>query len=234
MELPKLPALPGLHELQKFQLETIDRRSIKGADYNPRYITEQAKKKLRAALKKVGLIAPVTWNAKTGTLVGGHQRLAALDALHGSPEYSLTVARVDMTSGQEKAANLLLNNPEAQGEWDMSKLGLMLSDKELDLEAAGMGSSDVFKIIGQDAPEAVLEEIADRVEKAREIADATAKKRDEHSTDYYWVVVFRDPAERASAATKLGLDDNRYVSGEDIMRALESKPTEAAKDKAGV
>ena len=210
--------LPPRHRLEAFKTDTIDRRLIKGAPYNPRLITEQARKKLRAALKKVGLISPVTWNRRTGTLVSGHQRISALDAVHGSPEYSLTVAVVDMSEDEEKAANLLLNNPESQGEWDMEKLGEMLKNTSLNLEAAGMGSSDVFKIIGEDAPDDVLADVAERIEKTREIAEAVSSKADDYSTDYYLVVVFASPEERKKATDELGLDDGRYVSGDEFMR----------------
>ena len=225
-----MPAeLPPRHKLEAFKSETIDRRLIKGAPYNPRYITKQAKQKLRRALRKVGLISPVTWNRRTGTLVSGHQRIAALDAVHGSDEYSLTVAVVDMSEAEERAANLLLNNPEAQGEWDMDKLASMLKDANLDMESAGMGSADIFKIVGEDAPDPVLKDVAERIEKMREIEGATHEKADvDYSTDYYLVVVFKDAKTRALATEELGLDDDRYVSGEEMMVSLRQRAESSA------
>ena len=225
-----MPAeLPPRHKLEAFKSETIDRRLIKGAPYNPRYITTQAKQKLRRALRKVGLISPVTWNRRTGTLVSGHQRIAALDAVHGSDEYSLTVAVVDMSEAEERAANLLLNNPEAQGEWDMDKLASMLKDANLDMESAGMGSADIFKIVGEDAPDPVLKDVAERIEKMREIEGATHEKADvDYSTDYYLVVVFKDAKTRALATEELGLDDDRYVSGEEMMVSLRQRAESSA------
>lgn len=163
----------------------------------------------------------MTWNVRSGRLVGGHQRLRILDTLNHGRAYKLTVAQVDMSDEEEKAANLLLNNYEASGEFDFEKLGEMLTDKSLDLEAAGFGAADIFKMVGEKASDAVLAEMAERIEKARGIHDATqTAAADEHSTDYYLVVVFRGPDERRAATDELGLDNNRYVSGDELMARL--------------
>lgn len=205
------------HRSEKFDAALIKRSQINWAVYNPRSITEQARKRLKAAIEAVGLLGPVIWNKRTGNLVGGHQRLKCMDALAGGKEYLTQVSGVDLSPEDEVSANVLLNNPEAQGQWDFEKFGEILKKKDLDLVKAGLGAADVYQIIGEQASDEVLTEIAERIEKAREISEATAnKKTDEHDDRYYAVIVFRSYAARKAWTDKLGLEDNRYVSGEDI------------------
>lgn len=56
---------------QSYDTETISRDMIKNAPYNPRIMDEKAKKRLRANIAKHGLVAALTWNKRTGNLVGG-------------------------------------------------------------------------------------------------------------------------------------------------------------------
>src|ERR1035438_8160183 len=96
------PAL-SLHESQKFTAADIHRKEITGAPYNPRRISE----KERTALKKIighhGLVEPLVWNKRTGTLVSGHQRLGILDQLAKSKNYLLTVSVIDVDEKTEKS-----------------------------------------------------------------------------------------------------------------------------------
>lgn len=56
---------------QAYDTETINRSEIKNAPYNPRIMDEKAKKRLKANIQKHGLVAALTWNKRTGNLVGG-------------------------------------------------------------------------------------------------------------------------------------------------------------------
>ena len=140
----------------------------------------------------------------------------------------LRVAAVDMDESEERAANLLLNNAEAQGEWDMEKLGEMMKAPDLDLIVAGFDASDVFKIVGDTATDTVLAEIADRVEKVKEARDNTTKHNaTTHSSHWFLVVVFRDDEERLAFTEKLDLPNNRYVDGRLLAAKLASPVTSA-------
>lgn len=217
----------ALHAAERYEIVEIHRSQIHAADYNPRYITEDARRRLKKAIEQVGLLAPITWNRRTGNVVGGHQRLRALDTINGNRDYYLRVAAVDMDESEEKAANLLLNNAEAQGEWDMEKLGEILKAPDLDLVVAGFDASDVFKIVGDTATDTVLAEIADRVEQVKQARDNTAKHNDTtHSTHWFLVVVFRDDEERLAFTERLGLPNNRYVDGRQLLAAVETKQKE--------
>lgn len=210
----------------------IHRSQIIEADYNPRYITEDSRRRLKKAIEQVGLLAPITWNRRTGRVVGGHQRLRALDTINGNRDYYLRVAAVDMDETEEKSANLLLNNPEAQGEWDMEKLGDLLKAPDLDLLVAGFDASDVFKIVGDTATDTVLAEIADRVEQVKQARENTTKHNDTtHSSHWFLVVVFRDDEERLAFTERLGLSNNRYVDGRQLAGLLASPPVAEEDDE---
>jgi len=198
-------------------------------------MSDAARGKLRAGLTKFGLLAPIVWNATTGHVVSGHQRLRELDALHGSKAYRLKVARVELEPVAEKEANVLLNNFEAMGEWDIEKLADVIATDGFDVEAAGFDQADIFRILG-DVPAArgedsaqALDAIAQRLRAMQEryaTLEARAKQRD--GTDYYLVVVFRDETERTRFVTRLGLEDNRYQDGRRLFDLLKHPPAATA------
>ena len=131
----------GANRYESFKMEKVKRSDIHGADYNPRKISPAAQAKLKRFMKKKdggGLLAPLTWNQRTGNLVSGHQRLEILDQLHKGKPYDLTVAVVDMSESEEVKANVFMNNPSAQGEWDIDILSQLQDivpdlDYEIDL-----------------------------------------------------------------------------------------------------
>lgn len=123
---------PTVSKHQRFKMERMPRSALSGAPWNPRTISDTAKRKLQENLKRVGLLAPITVNSETMQVVGGHQRLACLDALEGNPDYLLDVAMVKLTDKQAKEAALFLNNLEGQGEWDLAALASILPELNLD------------------------------------------------------------------------------------------------------
>lgn len=149
---PAPPSLPPLSKIQGFVIVTIARSQITNASYNPRVISPAQRRKLTASLKKFRLVEPLVWNVRTGNLVGGHQRLSIIDALEGTPDYSLTVARIDVDDATEKALNIALNNPESQGQYDMDLLAdvvreIHAEDKTL-IQDAGFDSSNLSMLFG--------------------------------------------------------------------------------------
>lgn len=73
---------------------------IKPAKYNPREITDVAFLGLRESIKKFGFVDPLVVNKKTGTLVGGHQRLKVAESLGFE---SVPCVLVDLSVAEEKA-----------------------------------------------------------------------------------------------------------------------------------
>lgn len=112
----------------------------------------KAKKRLKENIAKHGLVSALTWNRRTGNLVGGHQRLEQLDALESVKDYDLTVCVVDVDEREEAVLNVQLNNPSMQGEWDFDKLAMMTEEFDLDLSGdMGFTESDIdFMFEGDD------------------------------------------------------------------------------------
>jgi hypothetical protein len=210
--------------LQSFQVVTMKRGELKKAPYNPRQLSEAAKRKLKAGLKRHGLVSPPTWNKRTGNIVGGHQRLGVLDGIMGTSDYDLEVAVIDVDEKQEKELNLLLNNTAAMGDWDMEGLGEMLKDSDIKLEGTGFDAADVFKMFGDDPLKSRAldtEELARKLNEAREVyAKITAGNKKKNEEEFYLVVVFRDNDEVQEFLEQTGLPKNRYQSADDLRHLM--------------
>ena len=104
------------------EVRTLPLAQLTPSPYNPRKVlkpTDAAYRKLRASLLEFGLVEPLVWNETTGHVVGGHARLRILHEL-GVTEVPVSVVRLDTT--REKVLNVVLNNQEAQGRYDPTKL----------------------------------------------------------------------------------------------------------------
>jgi hypothetical protein len=205
-------------KFQKFKTEEVHRSRLLNAEYNPRVISDKAKEKLRDNLKRVGLVQPIIWNKKTGNIVGGHQRVAALDALEGTADYTMTVAVVELDEKAEKEQNLFLNNAGAMGDWDLEKLEDLLGTADYTL--AGFDGSEIHQLFG-DAVAATqseaMSEFAEQIRMARDRYTALESKslaRD--SEAFYAVLVFKNNEQREQFCSMLGEEDNRYINGETV------------------
>lgn len=213
------------------------RRDITAAPYNPRTITDEARRRLRANVERVGLLEPIVWNRRTGHVVGGHQRLKALDALEGTLDYLVPVAVVDLSEREEKAQNVFLNNAEAQGQWDVAALGDLLREIEAP-ELAGFDHADLYHLFGTDPVSAATDdraaELAAVAREATERFKAAAEAGvDREAHHFYLVVVFPDDAARLRFTAGLGLPDNRYVDGRRLERLLAGKGGDRGEGPAG-
>jgi ParB-like chromosome segregation protein Spo0J len=171
----------GPNRLEKFEVVTINRQKIQNAEYNPRTITADAEKKLRKSLRDFGALAPITWNKRTGNIVGGHQRVAAMDSILKKSDYDLQVAVVDLDPETEVKANVVLNNPAVQGEWDHEKLAeIKIEFPEIDFQKdLGFDKFDIDMFFaGTDLEEEVKDEV-DRMREVDQIKQAKKKGRDE-------------------------------------------------------
>ena len=88
---------------------------LKPAPYNPRRIDDGALAGLRRSISTFGLVEPVVWNERSGNVVGGHQRIAALRAMGASDGTMIDAMVVDLDEGQERALTLALNTPAIAG-----------------------------------------------------------------------------------------------------------------------
>jgi hypothetical protein len=221
----------GVSRFQHFTTETVHRSNLKGAPYNPRHMSQRAKLKLRETLGRVGLVQPIVWNKRTGNIVGGHQRISQLDALEKTSDYSLTVAVVDVDDAREKELNVLLNNPEVCGEWDLEKLKDVLEG--IDMINTGFDHAEFMKMFGEapsQTPAEHKDEVADQLSKIKDAYNKlSAMGLTKDDTDFYNVVVFGSYEERKEFLAAFGFEDNRYIDGRTLLKILfdlkESKPT---------
>lgn len=107
-------------------IKSIAVNRVNPAPYNPRKDLrpgEPEYEKLARSIDEFGCVEPLVWNRRTGTLVGGHQRLKVLLA-RGAANVDVSV--VDLPLAKEKALNLALNR--ISGAWDERLLAELLED----------------------------------------------------------------------------------------------------------
>lgn len=216
----------AVSKYQNFDTVTIRRDQIKNAEYNPRIMDEEAKQRLRKSIRQSGLVSALTWNSRTGNLVGGHQRLAQLDALEKRGDYELTVCRIDVDEREEAKLNVQLNNPDSQGDWDLDKLAGLTEEFDLSLEDMGFAESTAqFLFDGDerfmtlfDTPEADAEK-----GKLREIKEDRDRMRERHkgeqAVNWFTVIVFANEEERKAFHKEIHVPlSEEYVAPEQVYR----------------
>jgi len=85
---------------------------LKPAEYNPRDITDKARKGLKKSISKFGNVQPIVVNKRTHNIISGHQRLGILTE---QGETHVDVAIVDVSEIEEKALNVALNSNTITG-----------------------------------------------------------------------------------------------------------------------
>lgn len=109
-------------------IEVIQLNKINPAKYNPRIITKDEFDGLKESLTTFGQQENLIVN-KDMTLISGHQRLQAMNAL-GWTEATCNV--VDLNNHEEKKLNVLMNSQAISGKWDDLKLAEILEELKLD------------------------------------------------------------------------------------------------------
>ena len=216
-------------KFQRFEVRQVRRGVIKNADYNPRVISGEARKRLKRKIRKAGLVEPLIWNETTGNLVGGHQRLSILDELEGRSDYELTVSVVRLDAAAEKKLNVFLNNASAMGEWDEERLADIVKEFEDAPEDLGFDLADL-NVVFEDGELGGLfddrnETATADIEKIREMKEIRKKHRrqsdETESGDHYAVLVFSSERKRDGFLKRCGFEKGqRFVNGEEMMRLL--------------
>jgi len=159
------------NKIKQAEQRTVKRSEINFASYNPRVISDDARKKLKKNLQTVGLLGGVVWNERTGNLVSGHQKVGIMDAVNrydaetGNNDYEFRVEVVDFDDKTEKEQNLFMNNRAVQGTYDDDMLRELLQGidytnagfDDTDMQLLGLGDfgdydmGDMFGDDGEDA-----------------------------------------------------------------------------------
>jgi hypothetical protein len=90
--------------------------TLNPAIYNPRRLTPEAKRQIKASIEKFGMVDPIIVNVnpeRLNTVVGGHQRLKVLKELGWK---TVPCVEVNLSALDEKELNLRLNRNQA--DWD--------------------------------------------------------------------------------------------------------------------
>lgn len=214
---------------ESFDIEVINRKQLKNAPYNPRVISEEAKKRLKRGIKKFGLVEPIVWNRRTGNIVSGHQRIAILDELEGTDDYDLHVAVIDVDEETEKKLNVQLNNPSLMGDYDLDKLGDLILELGCKPEEFGFSMDELAIMFDGDERftemfTADTQEVKDAKDILREIKrnreEMMERYKQEQSANFYFVVVCRDEQENIETLRRLGVpEDELYISA-DVLKRL--------------
>lgn len=226
--------MPKLNKLEAYEIMKIHRSQIKNAPYNPRKITAAAEKNLRKSLKDFGIMAPITWNRTTGNIVGGNTRTKAMDSILRTEDYELTVAVVEMELEQEVKANIVLNNPAAQGEWDeelLAEIKIEFPDmdfekdlmfEKFDIDMIFSGTELAEEMVQAFAPQ---EEIKSDIDKLRDIDNIKAAKKKHRE----------DVKDGNTEGDSYQIDDDDYMvtfvfpnnsEKADFLKLIAEKPTE--------
>lgn len=212
---------------QSYDTETISRSQIKNAPYNPRIMDAKAKKRLKEGIAKHGLVSALTWNKRTGNLVGGHQRLEQLDSLEKDKDYELTVCVIDVDEREEAALNVQLNNPSMQGEWDFDKLANMSEEFDLDMKLdMGFTETDIDMMFeGDDRFSQLFEneetdKIKGRIDEIKQARkDGQEKLKDRNSIEWYTVIVFETEEDRNNFHKAISIPlYEQYVTEDQVRR----------------
>lgn len=217
---------------QKCNTQIIDRAGIKNAPYNPRKMPKVAMKQLKKNLDRVGLLTPIVVNKNTMNIVSGHQRLACVDALEKSQNYSLEVSLVDLTDKEEMEQNIFFNNQFVQGDWDLELLEQMLKNIELEgaVENTGFNETDLNLIFGEARgifnTDNAGEEIKTDIDKIKEIKELTKNSLDKlaeiNDPEFYIIGIFKNRERRNEFLELIDYQENdKYIDGEHLFLCVE-------------
>ena len=107
------------------EMMDVDELAARAAPFNPRVLSKAARERLEASLREFGMAGTVVFNARTQTVLGGHQRLSLLQEA-GVQRVAVTV--VDVPPEKEAALCIQLNREDAMGTWDREKLDSLLAE----------------------------------------------------------------------------------------------------------
>ncbi len=147
---------------------------LKRADYNPRTMPDSEMASLKKSILAFGFVEPIIVNEhpdRYGVVIGGHQRLTAIESLvaagtipnglvkdEGTLSYLVPVSLVELSLDDEKLLNLALN--KIKGVWDDEKLSsIILELKEnVHIPASGFREDEISKILDELLDDDLIEE----------------------------------------------------------------------------
>jgi DNA modification methylase len=115
---------------------------------NPRSMSAAEMEKLKRSIREFGFVEPLVVRRQDDTVIGGHQRLAAVKA-RGMTR--VPVIYVDLSEAQAKVLAVALNN--ISGDWNLPKLGELLEElrdlPDLDEALTGFDPREIDSLLAQ-------------------------------------------------------------------------------------
>jgi ParB/RepB/Spo0J family partition protein len=133
-------------------------KELTPAEYNPRYISDDAFEQLKKSLKDFDAVEPIVINTHKGReniIIGGHMRIKAAKALGWD---TFPCVEVDLPLERERELNVRLN--KTTGEFDFDKLANFFDADEL----TEWGFSDEELFGDEDEEEQELTDLSDQLE----------------------------------------------------------------------
>ena len=216
-------------EITAHEQAVIKRSQIQNAPYNPRKISKKERDNLYRLLDAHKLVEDLIWNARTGNLVSGHQRLTWIDLKareKNLKDFNFKINQIDVDEKEEKEINIGMNNEAAMGEFDIDKLGDLFEG--IDYNLAGFDDKAIGDILGGFDADLLsdmdLQKRADDYDEGiahRKRMQAAGQKS--NSVDYYSVLVFRDQSNRHEFFAFLGIKDEEYIDGNKVIETIKEK-----------
>ncbi|MGQ1934946.1 DNA methylase [Ornithobacterium rhinotracheale] len=239
------------NKIKQSETRVIKRSEITPAPYNPRTITDEARKALKKNIKKNGIIGGMVWNEETTNLVSGHQKLSIADEVNkynpttGENDYDIKVEVINVDLKTEKELNIFFNSKSVQGEMNYAKLAVMLPDIDVDL--AGLDDVDL-SLIDLELPKDVNIEIPTFEPQAEKKEEAQQLQEEEDAEDQpsyeerkakikeiksqvnegaivegepYLTLSFDSYENKMFFLERFGLDDTKFIKGEEFAEMLD-------------
>ena len=145
------------------EIVKIETNKLISPEWNPREITEEELTKLKNSLEEFGYIEPIIVNSVNNHVVGGNQRLRALESL-GYDEVDCVYVTIEDIN-REKACNVALN--KISGDWDKDKLQVVLEEIELspmDISLTGFDEIELTEFKVEETESEYLEQPPEIIE----------------------------------------------------------------------
>jgi DNA modification methylase len=139
---------PEIRDTRGLQIEHVPIDRLRPWPGNPRIMSEPEMAKLVRSIDEFGLVEPLVVRRQDDTVIGGHQRLAAVKArgMTRAP-----VIYVDLSEAQAKVLAVALN--KIGGEWDLPKLGELLEElrdlPDLDETLSGFDDREIETLLSE-------------------------------------------------------------------------------------
>ena len=138
------------NKVKQSETKILKRSEIRMADYNPRKLSDEARKALKKNIKENGLLGGIIVNERTGNIVSGHQRMSIADEVNKynpnthENDFDIKVEIISVDDKKEKELNIFMNSRSTQGEYDYKKLAQIFPD--IDASLAGLDDVDISMI----------------------------------------------------------------------------------------